>query len=283
MTPLDRAWSPSQFARAPEATLADQQRRGRALCQGRAPLSRAPLSRASAQVEDAGFDLFVPEGDGPWPVVAFIHGGYWQYLDRSALHFMASPLLDHGIAFASLGYGLAPTSTLAAMEDHCLASLEVLSREAPGLGLGALALGGHSAGAQLACRVAMRAVRTPVGRLAIEELHLVSGVFDLRPLVPTYVNDVLGLDEDAARAASPLFSPLGGLPPVFLSVAEEDPPGFHAQAEAFGRALEAHGVAVSLGRRPDCDHFTILDHPSLFSWRRSRFAIPRSTRQIAHD
>ncbi|MDI5932774.1 hypothetical protein [Halomonas kalidii] len=38
-------------------------------------------------------NLFLPDGDGPWPLLVFLHGGYWQELDASATDCLAVPFL----------------------------------------------------------------------------------------------------------------------------------------------------------------------------------------------
>jgi arylformamidase len=57
-------------------------------------------------------DLFVPPGVSSAPLLAFIHGGYWQGLDKSDFSYLAPAFLDAGIAFASLNYDLAPQVTI---------------------------------------------------------------------------------------------------------------------------------------------------------------------------
>ncbi len=34
-------------------------------------------------------DLFCPEGKGPWPLLIFIHGGYWQLGSKDHWSFLA--------------------------------------------------------------------------------------------------------------------------------------------------------------------------------------------------
>lgn len=249
---LDRDYSPSRFARDFEATLARQARQGRALA------ARHPSQRLRYGDDPAAcLDLFLPEGGGPWALMAFIHGGYWQELDHTATDFLAERYLARGMAFASLGYGLAPRTSIETMIAQCRAGLGAVTRwlEEQG-GLGRVALGGHSAGAQLAWRVA--AAGGP-DAARIDELLLVSGVYDLTPLVGTYVNELLGLDRTRARSLSPMQDRLTGMPPLRLLIAERDPPAFRAQARDFRDAVTAAGGRAALEDLPGCDHFDILD------------------------
>src|SRR6201999_1005849 len=56
-------------------------------------------------------DLF--SGDGQGPIVAFIHGGYWQALDGSSFSHCARGLNNHGISVAVPTYALCPAVTVA--------------------------------------------------------------------------------------------------------------------------------------------------------------------------
>ncbi|WP_275285844.1 alpha/beta hydrolase [Halomonas elongata] len=247
---LDRDYSPSLFARDYEATLARQAVEGAELV-----IRHRPRRLDDGKDPAARLNLFVPEGAGPWPLMAFIHGGYWQALDHTATDFLAERYLARGMAFASLGYGLAPEASIETMSEQSARGLAVaLAALDEYGGAGSVTLGGHSAGAQLACRVAAES------GMRLDELLLVSGVYDLTPLVDTYVNAPLGLDRARARALSPLFGELAGLPPSRVMIAEHDPPAFRSQGRDFVAALRAAGREASFVDLPGCDHFNILDH-----------------------
>ncbi|WP_447895946.1 alpha/beta hydrolase [Vreelandella sp. GE22] len=248
-TRQDTAYSPSHFARDFEATLARQAAAGRELSAHHRPVTISPGHSPAAC-----FNLFLPQGEGPWPLMVFIHGGYWQELDNTATDFLARRYLARGMAFASISYELAPGATIEAMIEQCIQGLEAAYRGlAESGGTWSITLGGHSAGAQLAYWVAARS------GVPIDELVLVSGVFDLTPLVDTYVNAPLDLSHAQARALSPQFGPLSGLPPCQVVIAENDPPAFHQQAANFVAALEAAGVEVTRNDVAGCDHFDVLE------------------------
>src|SRR5690606_25879967 len=44
---------------------------------------------------------FFPAGASDAPLVAFIHGGYWQSLDKADFSYLAPAFVDAGIAYAS--------------------------------------------------------------------------------------------------------------------------------------------------------------------------------------
>ncbi|MBE0402201.1 alpha/beta hydrolase [Halomonas citrativorans] len=249
LTP-DLAYSPSHFASEFESTLTRQADAGRTL-RGRHP----PITVAYGDHPAACLNLFIPQGEGPWPLMVFIHGGYWQELDHTATDFLAERYLARGMAFASIGYGLAPTHTIENMMTQCIQGLEAAyhALEESG-GVWSITLGGHSAGAQLAYWVAVS------GRVPIDKLVLVSGVYDLTPLVETYVNAPLKLTKAQARALSPQFGELTALPACQVVIAENDPPAFHQQGHNFIALLRAANVQAELIELPGCDHFDVLEY-----------------------
>lgn len=252
---LEQEYSPSLYAPDYADILARQAAQGRALV-----AAHSPQHLHYGKDPAACLDLFVPEGKGPWPLMVFIHGGYWQELDHTATNFLAERYLAHDMAFASVGYGLAPRIPIEAMIEQCHQGLRAaITQLKTRGGHGKLILGGHSAGAQLAFWVATAQDAASDGPV-VDELLLVSGVFDLTPLTDTYVNAALGLDASRARALSPHFATLSGLPPAHLIIAEHDTPAFRRQSQEFSLAVLNAGGVSQLRDLPGCNHFDVLDH-----------------------
>lgn len=257
---LEHDYSPSCYAHDFQGTLRRQAAAGQRLVE-----RFAPRHLRYADDPAARMDLFVPKGDGAWPLMAFIHGGYWQELDHGAANFLAEYYLSRGMAFASLGYGLAPRVSIETMVTQCGEGLRLLRSRADAFGLtGSWVLGGHSAGAQLACRVAANEARAGDG-VPIDTLVLVSGIYDLTPLVTTYVNKPLALDRRRARALSPFHDEPGCLPPMQIVIAEHDTPAFRRQGRDFLDAVRSAGGVAVLEDLEGCDHFDVLEHPRFAS------------------
>lgn len=257
---LDDAYATRRLAPDCEAILARQAREGEAVVREYRPL-HLDYTDETGNAPDNRLDLFVPEGEGSWPLVAFIHGGYWQRLDHTAVNFMAPRFLEQGMAFASLGYSVAPHASLDEMIVHCMRGLHAILEQAPALGLsGEIHLGGHSAGAQLAAMIPLDGARlSNLPAVPLNSLLLVSGVFDLEPIAKCFVNEALGLDVAEARSLSPMFLLGPELPATQVLYAERDTFEFHRQSLAFAAELAGMGVAVRAACVEDCDHFDILD------------------------
>lgn len=141
-------------------------------------------------------DLDVPAGEGPFPVVVFIHGGFWRNsfgLDLAAPQ--AADALSRGYATWNIEYrrvgdpggGYPGTLTdVAAAIDH-LASFGVDGR----LDLDRVAVVGHSAGGHLALWVGQRA-RLPAGAPGAEPVVVPKLVVGQAPVADLAGNLDLG-------------------------------------------------------------------------------------------
>lgn len=148
------------------------------------------------------YDFFPAGADAP--AALFIHGGYWQALDKSFFSHMAKGPNALGIAVAVMSYDLCPEVTMAHIVDQVRACALALWRRT---GRRIIAFG-HSAGGHLTAMLLATEWKKldPQAPADLVSAGLaISGLFDLPPLVPTSVNIKLGLDEAEARRLSPAF------------------------------------------------------------------------------
>jgi arylformamidase len=206
-------------------------------------------------------DLFLPHGVSAAPILAFIHGGYWQSRDRKDFSFVAGPSLERGVAVALLGYDLAPTVRMDAIVAEVRAGLAWLYRQAPAHGCDPtrLHVAGHSAGGHLAAVTLMTDwAGFGLPENMIKGVCAISGVFDLEPIRRCYLNEVVGLDTDEAHRNSPLHQPLHGRCPVIVAVGELETRAFHEQSRAFATRLARDGWQSQSLVQPEVDHFAII-------------------------
>jgi acetyl esterase/lipase len=105
-------------------------------------------------------DLRVPDGDGPFPVIVFLHSGAWISGDRGG-----GPALRQaarGYAVASIDYRLAPQFHWPAQIEDCKAAVRWLRANAARFHLDANRVGvfGTSAGGHLAAVLGTRRAAT---------------------------------------------------------------------------------------------------------------------------
>jgi acetyl esterase/lipase len=187
-------------------------------------------------------DYFAARRDGP--VLAFLHGGYWQNRAKELFSFVAEGPLAWGINVALIGYTLAPQKRLDGIVAEIRAALGWLHTAVPLLGgdKARLFVSGWSAGGHLAAMAMDHpAVR---GGLAI------SGIYDLEPMRLSYINDKLQLDEDEARRNSPGATEK----PLFIAYGADELPELCRQSEDYAKLLKAKATSV-----PRRNHFTVLE------------------------
>jgi arylformamidase len=76
--------------------------------------ARCDLNLPYGPGERHRLDFFYPQGgDIGGPIVMFVHGGYWQALDKSSFSHLARGANERGLTVAVPSYNLAPAVTLA--------------------------------------------------------------------------------------------------------------------------------------------------------------------------
>lgn len=194
-------------------------------------------------------DLFrAAPGDGEeTPLAVFLHGGYWQALDKGWFSGLAPALNAHGVSLAIPSYDLCPDVTLAEILDQVAAAVDLLTAQmaAPAL------VFGHSAGGHMAAWLLAQ------GR--VDRAVAYSGVFELEPLLETRLNAGLRLDAPTARALSPRFRdpPAGTL--LDCRVGGDESAEFLRQSRDMAAAWAAGGVATRYVALEGLNHFTVLD------------------------
>lgn len=196
-------------------------------------------------------DLFSAGPDAP--IVVFLHGGYWQALDKDWFSGLAPALLQHGVSLAVPSYDLAPNVRLGAILKQVREAVDLIRARNGGT---RPVVFGHSAGGHMAaCMLSEARACAAVA---------VSGVFDLRPLIPTSLNTALDLDANEAAALSPIFWPIpnGSTPGgtvLDCLVGGDESPEFLRQSRMMADHWANNGVQTRYEALPGLNHFTVLD------------------------
>ena len=195
-------------------------------------------------------DLFSAGPDAP--IVVFLHGGYWQALDKSWFSGIAPALLAHGVSLAIPSYDLCPDVRLGVILRQVRAAVDAV-RERSGA---RPVVFGHSAGGHMA------ACMLSEGRASAAVA--ISGVFDLAPLIPTSLNTALDLEAREAAALSPVHWPVpnGSTPGgtvLDCLVGAEESPEFLRQSRMMADHWGGRGVETRYEALPGLNHFTVLD------------------------
>lgn len=215
----------------------------------RASAPHAECDLAYGAGERERLDLFWPDASRTARIALFIHGGYWQALDRRACSHFAVGLNARGLGVAIPSYDLCPAVGI----PDILAQLRAACRWLWRRHGRPFVVSGHSAGGQLAAMLLATdwpAEGAPDGLVAAAVP--ISGVFDLEPLRRTTIGDALHLDAATARSLSPQALASPGRP-VHAFVGAAESAAFRGQTSAFAAAWG--GTATELAGH---NHFTIL-------------------------
>nr|ACN39734.1 SibK [Streptosporangium sibiricum] len=243
-TELDRQLSPSTVARDAPVTLARYRLRSQAA--RRDLVHHADLRYGSHPAEV--LHHFPPRRPGS-PLLIFIHGGHWQESSKEDACFPAPGLIAAGFGYLALGYGLAPQRSLPEMTASVRRGLTWVLDHAEELGgrPDAVFAAGSSAGAHLAAMAA---------DLPLAGLFLLSGLYDLSPVIGSYVNNALGLTAEEAARLSPMLRPPPAVP-VLLAVGEHETREYHGQQRRYAAALRLAATPVTELVVAGRDHFDL--------------------------
>ncbi|HEY0736374.1 MAG TPA: alpha/beta hydrolase [Herpetosiphonaceae bacterium] len=210
--------------------------------------------------------IYTPEGDGPFPLLVFFHGGGWVIGDLDSHDDLCRALTNAvGCVVFAVGYRLAPEHKFPAATEDCYAAAEWVIAHAAELNADPdrVAVGGDSAGGNLAAVVTMMARDRGGPRLSFQ--LLIYPATDFSTEFPSREENAAGpvLDTETmiwfrdhylngeADMTNPLASPLlasdfHSLPPALVITAEYDP--LRDEGEAYAEQLKAAGVPATVRR-----------------------------------
>ena len=215
-------------------------------------------------------DLAWPEGDGPFPVLVLVHGGFWrQAYGKDLMVPLARDAVMRGYATANVEYrrvggaGGWPTT----FEDVA-AAVDVLADTDAPVDLDRVVVVGHSAGGHLATWSASRP-RIPAGEVgadprvtpcaAVSQAGVVALARSAREGIGGGATiDLMGGTPDEVAARYAVGDPAALAPPpvpVLLVHGTDDDNVPVTQSEAY---VEAAGERAELRRVPG-DHFSVID------------------------
>lgn len=246
----------------------EQRRRYAALCQEfDVPRPIGLTVQDDMVVGDGGpirIRIYRPEGDGLLGCLVYFHGGGWVVGNLDSHDAIAAEIAHRSHAVVvTVDYRLAPEHRYPAGHEDCWRVLSTVeaSPETFGVDPGRIAVGGDSAGANIAAGLAVRA--RDRGDLMIAGLVLIYGAFGGSENLPSYTecSDAPMLTTADMHAYHQLYfgsdqvpnDPLAGalnalnmdgLPPAFIQAAEYDP--LRDDSLELARRLGDAGVPVEL-------------------------------------
>jgi arylformamidase len=220
------------------------------------------LNVAYGEHPDETLDIFYAQGCTKGPVLIYLHGGYWRLLSKDDSSFMAPALTAAGITVVAVDYSLAPAVTLDHIVDQTRRAvawvhnnIEHYHGDSQKLVIAGSSAGGHLAGMVLASGWQESYGFDP---RALVGAVLLSGLFDLTPLIHTHINEWMRLTEADARRNSPLFTLPNQGPWVLVSYGSNETIAFKQQSQDFLAAWRAKGFEGEYVDMPDTNHFDLV-------------------------
>ena len=212
-------------------------------------------------------DLYLPNGDGPFPTILMVHGGAWFSGSKSNVALHARHAAESGYAVVAINYRLAPTHKFPAQLEDCQLALRWIAEKSDRFGFDTrrVAAYGYSAGAHLACLLAMKqdtaALKAATGELPQIRAVVAGGTPCEFSWVPEkserlafWLGDSRARRPDRYIAASPVTFVDKQDPPVFLFHGKTDRIVPLTSAQKMMESLSSKGVPAELHVIADADH-----------------------------
>jgi acetyl esterase len=248
-------------------------------CDDRTPTVKSVDAEIPVAGDRIACRIYTPDGEGPFPVLVYFHGGGWvigNIDDNDSGCRFFTKLADCSVV--SVAYRLAPEYKFPIPFEDAYAATEWAAAHAAEFGgdPNRLAVGGDSAGGNLAAAVSLRA-RDENGPAICFQLLIYPATDYYLPGSPSYEEVATGYFLDRRQmiwfwdhylregedADNPYISPLrakdfSGLPAALVITAEYDP--LRDEGERYAEKLQAAGVPA--------EHICYegMMHGFLFQW-----------------
>ncbi len=231
------------------------------------PLANVETRSITGPAGDLPIRIYTPDAAPPRPALVYFHGGGWVVCDLDTHDVVCRAIARRsGAVVIAVDYRLAPEHKFPAAVNDCYTAACWVAANAQTLGIDPrrIAVGGDSAGGNLAAVVALRSRDEAGPAIALQVMvypvtdlssfdtpsyrEFAEGYFLTASEMEWFRDHYLARPEDARSShASPLLEPdLRGLPPALLITAEFDP--LRDEGEAYGRRLKEAGVPVRCAR-----------------------------------
>lgn len=237
-----------------------------------------PYMGEGANPADAAnqLDVFTPPPgatppEGGWPVLLFIHGGYWRALDKADHSFLAPPFVANGACVVVPNYALCPAVGVSHITRQMVAAVVWAHRHVAEHGGNPqrITVVGHSAGGQLVGML-LATDWLAVGRqlgvaLPLQPLQhgvSISGLFDMELIRQTPFLADLGLSPEEAASQSPALLPAPSTPGprgrLTTVVGGDESDEFKRQNRLIQQAWGSDAVPVC-EELPGLNHFSVVE------------------------
>tara|TARA_B100000686_G_C16786454_1_gene975564 strand:- start:251 stop:1114 length:864 start_codon:yes stop_codon:yes gene_type:complete len=194
------------------------------------------------------------------PTLVYIHGGYWRAGYKEDWAFVAGPLVKNGITTAVVSYDLCPTIDLDGIVSEIHRSLVWIYENIKTYNGNPdnIFISGSSAGAHL-CAMMLGMDWGTQSRPAnlIKGSVLITGIYDILPVLEISVNNDIRLNHDAAVRNSPLHKPPRNNGPLVAIFGGDEAEGWKQESMKYAGMCNANRIKCELTEIDDQNHFSL--------------------------
>lgn len=205
----------------------------------------------------ATVDVHMGKGDGPRPILFFVHGGFWRALDKSDHSFIAPAFVNAGVTVVNVNYDLCPQVTVDTIVEQVRQALLFTHRNAFDWGGDPrrITVAGHSAGAHLVGMLLNAGFEAGTIASAVP----LSGIFEPEAVLKLGVNEEIRLDAETAVRNDVIRQPPTVQVPVLVAAGGAEPEGWREQSRLYAKVCAEAGCEVTDVDIPGKNHFTLVD------------------------
>jgi len=195
------------------------------------------------------------------PLMVFFHGGYWRARDKQDYSFVVNGILPLDCSVVVMNYDLCPAVTVQQIVAQTKRGLEWVAKQAASWRVDAsrLYVSGHSAGAHIiAATLAHTGAVFELKQHSIKKAFLISGVFDVEPVLQISVNEQARLKLEDVQELSPIRHPFSSDVAYEVIVGGAEPTDWIGESQRMADHLKAQGCQVELHVLPGLNHYTVL-------------------------
>ena len=195
------------------------------------------------------------------PIMVFFHGGYWRARDKKDYSFVVNGVLPLGCSVVVMNYDLCPSVTVTQIVDQTRRGLQWVAQQTAAWGVDGnkILVSGHSAGAHIiAATLAQTGADFQLKQHAIKKAYLISGVFDVEPVLEISVNDDVHLKPADILALSPVKHPFAANVDYEVVVGGAEPRDWIGESTRMAAHLKSMGCRVGLHELPGLNHYSVL-------------------------
>ncbi len=194
----------------------------------------------------------------------FLHGGYWQMLDKAMFQFIAKGFHSYGVTNVLLTYPLAPGVSIEQIVLSCRKAIQWLYRNVSAYNgdPDQMYIAGHSAGGHLAAMLMTtdwKLFDPALPANLLKGICTMSGLFNLVPIHLSNLNKVLKMNMETAKCNSPVnLEPLNACP-LIIAVGEAETAEFNDQSKELHTCWKNKGIDTQLLQLPGQNHYSIAE------------------------